>query len=204
MDRKNAITVVSALLDELGSDFNDIVAEVRQQALGIDQKAAKWREQDGIIYFSVTSDGTTGEEWITRLASKGYCVGDYAKQVLRSPDFKPTSGITTEVAVLKGLLFGDSDRITSKIRAEAKRRKLNKPNAEVACLIREHFADEEIEAMGLWAIVVMHEPIEDSAGDPSLLNANRDGNGRSLGAFDGELGRRRDRGDGLAFAVSPQ
>ena len=29
-------------------------------------------------------------------------VGDYAKQVLRSPDFEPTNGVTTEVAVLKG------------------------------------------------------------------------------------------------------
>src|SRR3989344_4056544 len=60
-----------------------------------------WREEDGVIYFSVTSDGMSGGEWIKRLESKGFRVGDYAKNVLRSKDFKPTEGVVTEVAVLK-------------------------------------------------------------------------------------------------------
>lgn len=30
-----------------------------------------WREEDGVFYFSVTSDGTTGPEWIERFKSKG-------------------------------------------------------------------------------------------------------------------------------------
>lgn len=131
-----------------------------------------WREQDGVIYFSVTSDSTTGEEWIKRLEGKDFRVSDYAKSVLRS-DFKPTDGVTTEIAVLKGMLFEDKDRITNKIRAEADKRKLIKPNAEVACLIREKFTDEEIKAMGLWGIITMHEPIKDSDGDPDLLGADR-------------------------------
>src|SRR3989344_4861228 len=36
-----------------------------------DPTAHSWREKDGVIYFSVTSDGTTGEDWITRLESQG-------------------------------------------------------------------------------------------------------------------------------------
>jgi hypothetical protein len=161
-----------------------------------------WREQDGVIYFSVTSDGTTGEEWIKRLEKKGFRVGDYAKSVLRSKDFKRTSGVTTEIAVLKGMLFEDNDRITKKIRAFAAERKLEAPNAEVACLIRENFSDEEIEAMGLVWIVAMHEPIKDSDGDPPLLRASRDGDGRWLYACYGGPDRRWDRGGGFAFAVS--
>lgn len=161
-----------------------------------------WREEDGVIYFSVTSDGTTGEDWITRLESKGFRVGDYAKQVLRSPAFKPTSGVTTEVALLKGLLFEDNDRITSKIRTEADKRKLTEPNAEVACLIRENFSDKEIEAMGLIWIVAMHEPIEDSDGDPALLGAGRGGDGPWLYAFHGRPDRKWHRGNGFAFVVS--
>ena len=141
-----------------------------------------WREQDGVIYFSVTSDGTTGEAWIKRLEDKSFRVGDYAKSVLRSMDFKPTSGVTTEVAVLKGMLFEDSNRVTKKIRAEADKRKLFKPNAELACLIREAFSDEEIEAMGLWGIIAMHEPIKDSGGGPSLLGADRSDGGPWLDA----------------------
>ncbi|HNW55657.1 MAG TPA: hypothetical protein PKN62_01090, partial [bacterium] len=47
----------------------------------------KWTEKDGVVYFSVTSDGVTGEEWITRLESKGFRAGDYVKNVLRSKGF---------------------------------------------------------------------------------------------------------------------
>lgn len=161
-----------------------------------------WREQDGVIYFSVESDGTTGEEWIKRLEKKGFRIGDYAKSVLHSPDFKPTSGVTTEIAVLKGVLFEDNNRITKKIRAFAAERKLEASNAEVACLIREAFSDEEIEAMGLVWIIAIHEPIEDSDGDPGLLGANRGDGGCWLRACYNKSDRGWRRDDGFAFAVS--
>ncbi|MBU1091934.1 hypothetical protein KKA27_03695 [Patescibacteria group bacterium] len=162
-----------------------------------------WREQDGVIYFSVTSDGTTGEEWIKRLEGKNFRVSDYAKSVLRSSDFKPTDGVTTEIAVLKGMLFSDDDRVTKKICAEADKRNLTKPNAEVACLIREKFTDKELEAMGrLWGIVAMHEPIKDSDGAPLLLDAHRVGVGRWLHAYFGHPDFRWLCEHGFAFAVS--
>ena len=95
-----------------------------------------WREEEGVIYLPpLITDGTTGEGWIKRLERNGFRVGDYAKQVLCSPDFKPTNGVTTEVAVLKGMLFDDQSRIASNIRAYAEafrtpdKRKLSKPNA---------------------------------------------------------------------------
>jgi hypothetical protein len=166
------------------------------------ESGQKWREQDGVIYFSVTSDGTTGPKWGKRLEKKDFNISSYAKDVLHSDDFKPTNGVTYEIAVLKGMLFNDDDRITKKICAKADRRKLTKPNAEVACLIRENFSDEEIEDMGLYWIVAMHEPIKDSGGGPSLLLADRFGGGRWLGAgWDGP-GRRWYRDLGFAFVVS--
>jgi hypothetical protein len=184
------------------ADPNEAVRRINSGEWTVSQVVCSWREEDGVIYFSVTSDGTTGEDWIKRLGGNGFHVGDYAKQVLRSPDFKPTSGVTTEVAVLKGMLFKDNDRITKKIRAEADKRKLSKPNAELACLIREKFTDKEIEAMGLWWIVAMHEPINDSVGVPDLLGADRDGDGRWLSAYyDGPVSRWF-RDCGFAFAVS--
>ncbi|HEY9583271.1 MAG TPA: hypothetical protein VJK09_03150, partial [Candidatus Paceibacterota bacterium] len=157
------------------------------------------REEDGVIYFSVTSDGTTGEAWITRLERGGFRL-DYTKKVLRSPDFKPTTGVTTEIAVLKGKLFSDNDRITSKIRAEADKRKWQKPNAEVACLIREKFTDEDIETMGLWWIITMHELIQ-VGGDPSVLGAGRSGDGRWLNACRIKPDGRWNREVGFAFVV---
>lgn len=164
-----------------------------------------WREENGVIYFTVASDGTTGPDWIERLEKKGFRFSKRAKDVLHSPDFKPTNGVSYRIAVLKGKLFTDRDRITENIRAEVERRKLEKPNAEAACLIRDMFSDKELEAMGLWWIVVFHEPIKDSDGDPYLLSVDRGIGGSSL------LGVCRvgpverwyswDSGDGLVFAL---
>lgn len=161
----------------------------------------KWTEKDGVIRFSVTSDGATGEEWITRLESKGFRVGDYAKSVLRSKNFEPTNGIIYEMAVLKGELFSVSDRITKTIRKEAKNRKLSTPNAEVACLIREKFSNKELETMDLYWIVTMHEPIKDSVGDPLLLSASRHGCVSWLNADYVDPDDKWNRGRGFAFVV---
>jgi len=161
-----------------------------------------WREKNSVIYFTVTSDGTTGEEWIKRLEKGGYNVGFYAKQLLNSKDFRPTKGVVTKVAVLKGMLFTDSDRTTKNIRSEANKRKLTTPNAEVACLIREMFTDKEIKVMGLVWIVVMHEPIKDSDGDLNLLLVHRDDDGRWLSTCYGSPDCQWNQVSGFAGVVS--
>ena len=194
---------IQAIVNKLGGVEG--VKRFLRDELSVSEPIRSWRQEDGVIYFSVTSDGTTGEDWIKRLEGNGFRVGaytDYTEQVLRSPSFRPTSGVTTEVAVLKGTLFTDNDRITKKIRAEADKRKLGRPEPELTCLIREKFADKDIEAMGLIWIVAMHEPINDSGGDPCLLGADRDGGGRWLRAYYGNPVSRRSRGHGFAFAVS--
>jgi hypothetical protein len=166
---------------------------------------SRWQEENCVITFTLPpTDGTTGEQWITRTESKGNRVGDYAKQLLLSKGFKPTTGVIYTVKVLKGELFSDSDRITSKIRAEAKKRKLQTPNAEMACLIRENFSDEELKEMGLWWIVVMHEPIKDSDGVLKLLLTYRLGGGQWLDSCDGDPGNVWARVNGFAFAQGPQ
>lgn len=116
-----------------------------------------WREEDGIIYFSVKSDGTTGKNWIKRLECNDFFVESDAEDLLRSPDFKPTRGVTTEVAVFRGSLFESKDRMMVGISDEAKKRKFSKPNAELACLILEKFTRKELEAMHLLRIIVMCE-----------------------------------------------
>lgn len=191
---------IEAVVNKLGG--MEGLRQFLQSKVIASELTRNWREQDGTIYLSVTSDGTTGPQWIERLEGKGFRLSDYAKSVLRSPDFKPTSGVTTKIAILKGILFEDNDRITKKIRAEADKRKLITPNTEVACLIRENFSDEDIEAMDLIWIVTMHEPINDSGGDLWLLSADRGGGGRWLGAYYDAPDSRWDRGGGFAFAVS--
>ena len=191
---------VDAIIDKLGGEKAADAFLCDQGAVSAPTHA--WREQDGVIRFSVTSDGTTGEGWITRFESKGSKLTEWVKDVLRSEAFQPTNGITTNIAVLKDELFTDNDRITSMIRSEAHRRKLTKPNPEVACLIREKFTDEEIEEMGLIWIIVMHKPIKDS-GRPSLLGPSGCRYARRLNAYYGKPDNKCSRGSGFAFAAPP-
>ena len=162
----------------------------------------RWREEDGVIFFTLTSDGTTGPQWEKRLKKKDVPLSKWARDVLNSPDFVATNGVTYEIAVLKGTLFSDDNRTTGKIHAEADRRNLKKPNAEVACLILDAFTKEEMKAMDLWWIVVMHEPIKGSDGDPCLLYVRRDGDSCSLFTFYGTPDFSWFRDDGFAFVVS--
>ena len=191
---------LNAIVKKLGG--HDMALRFLRDELSVSEPTRSWREVDGVIYFTAVSDGTTGEEWIARLEGGGFRIGDYAKSVLRSPDFKPTTGVTTEIAVLKGALFTDDERITEKIRAEADRRTLLTPNAELALLIREKFTDKEVEAMGLIWIVTMHDPIKDSVGGPFLLSVGRGGVGRWLNACRGRPASWWLRAYGFAFAVS--
>lgn len=194
-------------LGQANAEDHQAIRDVLNGRAVISYPDRTWRKQDGVIYLTVTSDGKTGSEWIAHLEAKGDRVSDYAKQLLCSKDFQPTSGVTYNIAVLKGMLFNDSDRITKKIRAEASERQLTTPNAEVSCLIRDKFTDEEIEAMGLVWIVAMHELIKDSGGYPTLLSADRNDGGRWLGTSYGNPDRRWGRVDGFAFVasqVSPQ
>jgi hypothetical protein len=195
--------MVKNIMVQIGiTEPEEAVRMMNSGELQISVSKPKWTEKDGVIRFSVTSDGITGEEWISRLESKSFRVSDYAKSVLSSKGFKPTSGITYEIAVLKGEIFSDNDRITKNIRKEAKNRKLSDPNAEVACLVREKFSDKELEAMGLYWIVAMHEPIKDSGGDPRLLAAIRFDYGSWLHANFGCPGGEWGRGYVFAFVVS--
>ena len=199
---KNNRTVdrVQAVWNILGGE--DGVDRLIRGEITVSESERVWREQDGVIYFSVTSNSMTGEQWIERLESKGFRLSGYAEQLLLSPDFKPTDGITTEVAVLKGMLFKDNDRITKKIRVEADRRGLTKPNAEVACLIRERLSDEELKAMGFWWIIAMHEPINVAGGDPRLLSVGWHGHSKWLLADYGVSGLMWGRENGFAFVAS--
>ena len=124
----------------------------------------RWRKENGVIYFSVTSNGKTGKEWIEHLKDERYHIDGDAKDLLLSKAFNPTSGVTTEIAILTRTsllrpkyLMGFT---TSDIINEAAILKFVKPNAEVACLIREMISDKEMGAMGFRYITVMHEAYE--------------------------------------------
>ena len=169
---------------------------------------SKWTVgENGVIYVTLpATTGRTGEEWITHFEQKGDRPSDSAKSVLRSEKFKPTTGVVNRIAVLPAKLWKDSERLTKRIRKDAHagtftKEKLTDPNAEVSCLIRDYLTDEEIEMLGLWYIVGMHEPIEDSVGSPDLLLAIRRGDGRRLRTCYGSPDFRWNGRGGFAFSV---
>lgn len=113
------------------------------------------RTEDDVIYFSVTSDGTSGKDWIARLEAKGLYVECHLEESLLNSNFSPTTGVTTSVAVLKGTLFKNHKRFSKVIYAEAARRGFTQLDVETACLVHDHFSNDEIKALGLKWIVVM-------------------------------------------------
>lgn len=136
-----------------------------------------------VVYFSVTSNGMTGEEWVEHFEKKGVRIEGSANKLLLSPSFKPTSGITTKVAILSSTLFRDMARELGKseeVRGDAHDFGFTDPEIEISCLIRDMFSDEEIKSMGLCNITVMHKPVNLPSFSGKLLFNVSTGDGGNL------------------------
>lgn len=131
----------------------------------------------------ITTNGRSGEEFITDLEKQGYNVGDYAKQLLRGKDFIVCDGTTYKLAVISGDEFEDSERTNGNIRAEAAARGYLDPPMELAPYLREMFSHEDLKQMGVWALVLMLKPATDSDGGLRVLGVRRLGDGRWLHAY---------------------
>jgi hypothetical protein len=127
-----------------------------------------WHEENGIIYFSVTSNGVTGSEWVKRLESKGIVLNDRAIELLFYA-LKPSNGITTRIAVLKENFFSSDNIVPESFRIlVANEQNFVISNLEIACLIRDKFTDNDIKTMGLDSIVVMHHMSDSDIGGMTL------------------------------------
>ncbi|HEY4511347.1 MAG TPA: hypothetical protein VJH55_00715 [Candidatus Paceibacterota bacterium] len=191
------------LIDQSGETIKPVIPAI--------PAGSKWViDSEGTIYFEVTSNGRTNEQWITyfekeKKDAKGqpYRVSDWGKNVLRRATDAPTTGVTYNIAVRPGNKIKNKDRYTKTIRKDAEVRGWKTPHWEVGPLIRDLLTDAELEELGLWYIVAMHDAINDSDGDPSVLCAGRDDDGRCLDAFYGGPGFSWYGNGGFAF-VLPQ
>ncbi len=153
---------INAIVKKLGG-YERALRFLGDELIIQEKEDGRWHvKNDGVVYFQVITDGTTGEAWIERLNSSGVRIGgdNDSYQILNHSLFIPTNRMVTKVAVLPGLLFKDSERTVEVVRAEAVKRNLSTPDAELACYICEKFSDKAIAAMGLKNICVMHNPIE--------------------------------------------
>jgi len=152
----------------------------------------------------LTTLGLSGPQWIKRLEKKGYKISDYAKYIILSVDFKKArlkKGIEVNVNFVTVRDLGKERATTQEIKDYARTQGYEIPTPEIALLLREAVSDEDIEALGGWYVAALHEPIKDSDGDPNVLFADRDGEGRWVNAGwdrpDGDW----DAGGAFAFVV---
>lgn len=158
---------------------------------------------ENVIYFNVTSDGTTGLQWIDRLTHKGVHVSESARSVLRSPKFRPsTPGRVINLALLPGSMFADAVRTTAIVHHRASTLGLSRPDAEVACLFREICLPSEVRKMGLTWVMTMHRPIEDADESPAILHAAHHDTECWLDTFSITSTTRFGRANGFLFVAS--
>ena len=166
-----------------------------------------WIEKDGRIYFEVTTLGLTAEEWKARLTKAGHKISNWANDVLSKPDYdlnhRYEADKTLKIVLIKGKeIEKDSERLTKNLKAIAVKdfgtNSVSELKGELGLLIREKFSNKELEEMVLYYIVVLHEPIVDSDGDPRVLRSGRgDGESRVYAGYGCESDGWRDDG---AFA----
>jgi hypothetical protein len=141
---------IKAVIEKLGG-FEGVLRFLKNEV-----SIVKKENQETIDYYSIISDGMTGEQFITYFESSGCQVGSYFKTIIRSRKFIPSRGVSTKIALLKGL----SCLKTKEIFSNANNFGFNKPNLGLACLIIKKIIDKEINIIGFSQVVIMHEPIE--------------------------------------------
>jgi hypothetical protein len=92
---------IEAVWNKLGGEEG--VDRFLRGELTVSETPRKWRERGGIIYLSVTSDGTTGPDWRDRFNRSGYHLGEFTRSMFFSHLFNSSNGVTVQIAILKGL-----------------------------------------------------------------------------------------------------
>ncbi len=109
----------------------------------------------------VTSNGLSGNEWITHLEKSGCHISIIAKKLLGHKRVTPTKGVTYRFAVITGRELEAGKRTFEHACAEAIRRGYLEPTAECAPLLRELVSFEMQREMGIKRLIVMHKHLRD-------------------------------------------
>jgi len=151
--------LVKIIMKQMGiDDVHEAYRRIVQNEWYTIERFLDWREKDGVVYFSVTSSGTTGPEWVKKIENRGSNFNVSIKKFLLSSDFKPTYGQQTGVGILRNDVI-DPELITAdSICTAGRNRGLWSPRPELALLIWEALLIRDFEAMKLSSVLVMHEP----------------------------------------------
>jgi len=155
------------------------------------------RNEHGHIIVTVTGLDLTGVQEIERLEAAGYVLSNWAKSCLLSTKkdsydkkHRLVANQLYKVALMPGKEIPDANRTADALRKRGMEKYgYGKPQGGLIPRIRESVSDKQMEEMdGAWYIAGLHDPIEDSDGNPSVLYAYRDDGGRRLYAYLGKPG----------------
>ncbi len=167
------------------------------------------RNEHGHIVLEIEGLDLTGEQEVERLEGAGFRVSDYAKPCFTSTkqdgynaEHRLVAGQKYKVALVPHKeIKRDADRTTDALRKLGEKYGYSKPLAGIIPRIRESVSDKQMEEMGFWYVVALHDTIQDSDGRPLVLYAYRLDGGRWVGANWGKPGVEWDAYGASAFLV---
>jgi hypothetical protein len=132
-------------------------------------------EKNGMYFFSVTSDGTTGKDWGGRITTH---MNNYVYNHLKL--LNTTNGVTSNLVLIKGDFFKkfakESWIPNEKMQKFALENGFKSPSAEVSGLVYEVLADNDLyKKMKISVVTIMHEPINDLDGKPYIFCVQSNG-----------------------------
>ncbi|MFC1623561.1 hypothetical protein ACFL05_00360 [Patescibacteria group bacterium] len=166
---------------------------------------SRWVEdKNGLIHLPpILGLGLTGPGMEDKLTSEGHSLSDDARSIFHSEHYVPCEkGKVYYPVVVPGKLFSDEKRTTKNVRAKGDSFNLIHGESlptELGTLVCISYTNEEIEAMGLKWLLVIHEPIEDSDGVPRLFGTDWIDSESWLVAYWDRPDHQCSRGNGFVF-----
>lgn len=165
------------------------------------------KNDHGHYIVEVTGFNLSGVEECARLESLGFRIGDWAKSMLTStnPDsydalHRLEDGKVYKVAIIPGKEV-KKNRTSANLLAYGQQCGYGKPLAGIQPRIREAVSDKQLEEMGIYYIVSLHELIKDSNGHPDVLGSDRRVDGRWLDGYWGSPDHEWNDNGAFAFVV---
>ncbi len=146
------------------------------------------RNENGHIILSIVGLDLTGEAEVETLRRQKYNVGSWAESCFKSTNedgfdsvHRLVSGQTYRVVLVPGSeIENSSERTTQNLLALGERYGYLRPQAGIIPRLRERLTDKQLEELGWWYIVALHQPIVDVVGRPRVLGLHRVGGGRNV------------------------
>jgi hypothetical protein len=167
------------------------------------KQTVRWEEREGgrIIRFRepLVSPGWSGRRWLMYLRTQKFSLHNpFVESVLLSESFLPQPGQEYHPIILKWPLWPDEIRNDLAVIWVSCEMGLYFPRVELACLMRQALNDEDLQAMGLDWLNIMHMPVL-GPGTLGHLEITRTGGGRWLSGHVRPLDYRYPRGEGFLF-----